>query len=34
VERLPDGRLDVEQHRNVIAIGHTADSGHASWQPW
>jgi putative endonuclease len=34
VERLPDGRLDVEQHRNVITIGHTVDSGHASWQPW
>ncbi|MDR2076825.1 MAG: YraN family protein [Desulfovibrio sp.] len=34
VERLPNGQLDVERHRNVIAIGRAADSGHAAWQPW
>jgi putative endonuclease len=34
VDRLPDGRLDLEHHRNVIAIGHPAHSGHAPWQPW
>jgi putative endonuclease len=34
VDRLADGRLAVEHHRNVIALGHTVDSGHTPWQPW
>lgn len=34
VEQRPDGRMDVEQYSNVIELGHSLDSGDASWQPW
>lgn len=34
VQQGPDGRMELEHHKNVIETGNFMDSGNPAWQPW